>query len=286
MKNSTLKNIAELNFSIILISSAAAFVRYIELGPEILAFWRGLIAFVVLGMLMLFKKESFRIPNKKDRITLFISSVFFALHWVTYFYALQISSIAIGMLSLFTFPAITAIIEPLYFKTKFNIRHLILALIVLLGLYIMAPEINFSNDSTKGVIIGVLSGLFFSLRNLTMKSNTQKYPSSLLMFYQFLFIGIVFTPFIFIHDTINTTKFLPYILCLGILTTAIGHTVFVKSLKNFNVSTASIMASAQPVFGIILGIIFLNEYPSINTILGGGIIISTVVIESLNFKKK
>lgn len=285
MKNNSLKNIAELNFSILLISSAAVLVRFIPLDPALISFWRGAIAFIVLCILMLFKKTSFKIKHRKERIRLLTSSILFALHWVTYFYALQISSVAVGMLSLFTFPVLTAFLEPFYFKTRFNKRHIILAFIVLLGLYIMAPEINFSNNNTKGIAVGVLSGLFFALRNLTMKSNSNKYESSVLMFYQFLFIAIVFTPFLFINDTSQTLEYAPYILCFGLFTTAVGHTVFVKSLKNFNVSTASIIASAQPVFGIILGFIFLNEKPNLNTLIGGFLILSTVFIESFSAKK-
>lgn len=279
MKNTRLKNLLELNFSIILISSAAVLVRFIPLAPTLIAFWRGIIAFSVLGILMFLKKDSFKIATKNERLLLFTSSLFFALHWVTYFYALQVSSVAIGMLSLFTYPVLTAFIEPFYFKTKFNRRHIILAILVLVGLYIMAPEINLESNSTKGIISGVLSGLFFALRNLTMKSNSSKYNSSALMFYQFLFISIVFIPFLFTQDSSQTISFLPYILCLGIITTAVGHTVFVKSLKNFKVSTASIIASSQPVFGILIGVFFLKEIPSLVTIVGGGIILSTVFVE-------
>lgn len=280
MKVSTIKNLAELNFSIILISSAAVLVRYIPLDPAVITFWRGIIAFVILGTVMFFNKTSFKIATKKERVLLLSSSILFALHWVTYFYAIQISSVAVAMLSLFTFPVLTTFIEPFYFKTKFNKRHLILALIVLTGLFIMAPEINLENDNTKGIISGVFSGLFFAFRNLTMKSNSSKYPSSSLMFYQFLFIAIIFTPFVFTNNTSKTVEFLPYILCLGIVTTAIGHTLFVKCLKNFNVSTASIIASSQPVYGILMGVLFLNEIPNISTIIGGGLILSTVFIES------
>lgn len=286
MKKTTMKNIAELNLSLIIISSAAIFARFIELDPTVITFWRSGIAFLVLGGFMFIKKSSFKISNKKDNLLLLVSSLLFALHWVTYFYALQISSVAIGMLSLFTFPVITAFIEPFYFKKKFNKRHLALAIVVVTGLYIMTPEINIENNNTKGIIAGVVSGVFFSLRNLTMKSNSAKYESTLLMFYQFLFITITFIPFVFIANPNKTVEFLPSILVLGIFTTAIGHTLFVKSLKNFNVSTASIIASSQPVFGIIMGFIFLSEVPNMNTLIGGGVIISTVFIESYMTNKE
>ncbi len=282
MKSNDLKKLLELNASIILISSAGVLVRYIELSPVLIAFWRGLLGVLLLGAFAYFKKSSFKINNKKDMQRLLLSSALFGAHWFTYFYALQVSSVAVGMLSLFTYPAITTLLEPLYFKTKFNKRHIILALIVLFGLYIMSPDIDFSSDNTKGIISGVLSAVLYALRNLTMKSNTNKYDSSVLMFYQFLFITVVFSPFLWTHETHNTLSFFPYILILGIFTTAIGHTLFIRSFKNFNISTASIIASSQPVFGILLGVLFLSEIPNFNNILGGTLILSTVFIESFS----
>lgn len=285
MKSNFFKHFLELNIAIFLVSTAGVFVRYIDLNPIVIIFWRAFIAAIVVGLYAYFNKFSFKIPVKKDRFRLLASSVLFAGHWLTYFYALQISSVAIGMLSMFTFPTITTLLEPLYFKTKFNKRHLLLGFIVLIGLYIMTPEINFSNNNTKGIVAGVISALFYAMRNITMKSNIKKYESSTLMFYQFSFLILASAPFLFTLDTHKTLQFFPSLLVLGIFTTAIGHTLFVKSFKNFPVSTSSIVSTIQPLYGIILGFFLLNEIPSTNTLIGGCIILSTVIIESFGIKK-
>jgi drug/metabolite transporter (DMT)-like permease len=72
---------------------------------------------------------------------------------------------------------------------------------------------------------------------------------------------------------------------LALVTTAIGHSLFINSLKYFSVSTASIVGSIQPIFGIIIAFIFLNEVPTLNTFIGGTLIIATVIIESIRSKK-
>jgi len=41
-------------------------------------------------------------------------------HWITYFYALKLSNVAIGMLSLFAYPIFTALLEPFFIKVKFD----------------------------------------------------------------------------------------------------------------------------------------------------------------------
>jgi drug/metabolite transporter (DMT)-like permease len=75
------------------------------------------------------------------------------------------------------------------------------------------------------------------------------------------------------------------LLLLAFLTTAIGHSLMLHSLKFFSASTASIISSLQPIFGIILAFLFLQEMPTTNTFFGGGLILLTVVVESIRSKK-
>lgn len=75
------------------------------------------------------------------------------------------------------------------------------------------------------------------------------------------------------------------ILTLALVTTAVGHTLFVNSFKNFTISTVSIISSMSPIYGILFGMLFLHEIPAITTIFGGALILTTVVIESFQSKK-
>ena len=100
-----------------------------------------------------------------------------------------------------------------------------------------------------------------------------------------IIVCVLLIPFLFFMDVAAIPSQLPYLLILAVITTAVGHTLFVKSLNFFEVSTASIISSLQPIFGIILAYFFLNEIPSNNVYVGGLIILFTVVIESLRSKK-
>ena len=61
--------------------------------------------------------------------------------------------------------------------------------------------------------------------------------------------------------------------------------MMIHSLKHFSVATASIISSVQPIFGIIIAYIFVNEIPSVNTIIGGSLILLTVIVESVRSRK-
>lgn len=102
------------------------------------------------------------------------------------------------------------------------------------------------------------------------------------MFYQILVVALVLSPAFFYSEVDKVLEQWKPLLTLALLTTCIGHTLFLKSFKNFSITAASIMSSIQPVYGIALGAMFLNEIPSAKTMIGGSLIISAVIIESLS----
>jgi len=285
MKSEHLKHLVELNVAVLLVSTSGVLGRFISMPPPYTIWWRCLFAAIILGSYCWYKKINLKVLRKKDWVTIILSGLLFGAHWVTYFYALHLSSVAIGMLSLFTYPVITALLEPLFFKSKLNKNHVLLGLLVLVGIYFLSPEFNIENDQTKGVLFGIISAVFYAIRNILMKKKVANYHGSMLMFYQMVIITLVLWPVLFIFEANPSTYDWQALLVLALLTTSIGHTLFVMSFKNFSVSTASIMSSIQPVYGVLFGLFFLNEIPSSNTIIGGLLILTTVVIESIHSKK-
>ncbi|EPR74018.1 hypothetical protein ADIWIN_0978 [Winogradskyella psychrotolerans RS-3] len=177
-------------------------------------------------------------------------------HWLFYFYALKRSNVAIGMISLFTFPVIIALLEPLFSKVKLDPIHIVLGLMVLLGIYILAPDFDLESSQLQGILFGVLSAICYALRILMLKGHIATYNGTMLMFYQVVVLTVVLAPVLYFMDTSNITTQYPYVLLLAIVTTVIGHTMFVNSLKYFKASTASIIGSTQPIFGIIIAFFF------------------------------
>lgn len=218
----------------------------------------------------------------------FVSGLLMTAHWVSYFFALNYTNVAVSMLAVFTYPMMTTLLEPLFFNVKLQLRSVLLCLLILAGVYFLLPSFSFENSDTKGFLLGMLSAGFYSFRNLLLKREIESYNGSVLMFYQSAIAIIVLLPVFFfaqpdldviIHD-------LPYLVGLGLITTSLGHTIFLNSFSYFKISTASILSSLQPVFGIILAIIFLNEIPSWRSVMGGAVIMFSVLIESLASAQK
>lgn len=285
-KNLQFSKILELNLAVLLMSTSGVLGRYITLNPFVTIFYRTLIAAVLFYFFCRIRKLDLRIANKRDALRILFSGLLMTGHWVAFFYALQYSNVAIGILSLFTYPVITAFLEPIILKTRFSKAHLALGVLVLFGIYFLVPEISFKNNYTIAVLMGVLSGIFYALRNILMKQEIEKYNGSVLMMYQIVVVAVTLAPVLFFSHFPDVLAQWAPLLTLVIVTTCVGHTLFLISLRNFSTTAASIMSSAQPLYAIILGILFLSEYPSLKTIIGGSLIISAVVIESIRSLKK
>ena len=285
MNNTHLKNLSGLILATLLISTSGVLGKYIAMPSEVIIWFRSAFAMIFLFGFCRYKKINLTVLTMITHVPLIISSLFMAAHWISYFYALKLSNVALGMLSLFTFPVITALLEPFFLKTKFNPIHLILGTIVLIGIYILAPEFNLESDDLKGILFGLFSAFCYSIRILILKQHVDHYHGSMLMFYQTSVITIVLFPVLFFMDVSGFQSQVPYLLLLAIITTAIGHSLMVHSLKFFSATTATIIGSIQPVFGIIIAFVVVNEIPAVNTIWGGLLIISTVFIETIRSKK-
>lgn len=279
-KNPHVSHILEINLAMVFISTSGALGRYIELPVPVIIVSRAILAFVALLFYCKWKGISLRI-EKKDIWIIGLTGLLMAVHWVTYFYALKMSNVAIGMLSLFTYPVITSFLEPLLLKTKFQKIHLLLGALVLSGIYLLVPDFDMSNSYTMAVGIGVLSATVYALRNLILKTKVGNYNASLLMCYQMGVVSILLLPALFQTNIELIGSQLPPLLTLALLTTAVGHTLFLNTFKHFSITTASIISSVQPVYGILIGWLFLAEIPSAVTIIGGILILSAVVVESV-----
>jgi drug/metabolite transporter (DMT)-like permease len=285
MENSHVKNLSSLLLATLFISTSGVLGRYIALPTEIIIWFRASLAMLFLYVFCKYKKIDLSIKSSKDYVPFFISGIFMAVHWITYFYALKLANVALGVLSLYTFPIIITLLEPLFLKVKFNPIYILFGVMVLTGLYILTPEFTLESSQVRGVLFGIFSAFCYAIRILILKQQVANYNGSMLMFYQTLIITILLFPTLFFMDVSGLESQFPFLLLLAFITTAVGHSLMLHSLKFFSASTASIISSLQPIFGIILAFFFLQEIPSWNTFWGGSLILLTVVIESFRSKK-
>ncbi|WP_240042715.1 DMT family transporter [Maribacter aurantiacus] len=285
MNRSHVSHLLEINLAMLFIATSGPLGRFVDLPVPVITGMRGIIAFILLILFCRWRNISLKVKNG-DIPLILVTGVLMAAHWLFYFYALQWSNVAIGMLSLFTYPVITAFLEPILLKSKLQRMHLLLGALVLLGIYFLSPNFNLRDSNTLAILMGLVSAVSYALRNIILKLKVEKYQGTTLMVYQTGTIAILMLPALFFTAPKEILGQWEGLLALGVLTTAIGHSLFLMTFKHFSITTVSILSSVQPIYGILIGALFLNEIPKATTLFGGALILSSVVIEGFRASKK
>lgn len=276
------KSLWSLHLAVVLLGATALFSRIIPLSAMDITLGRALIAFVVLALLVKASGGSLRLHQRRDLWVALILGVLMAVHWVTYFAAMQYSSISVGMIALFTFPVITVLLEPFFEGIRLVWQDVVSALVVLAGIVLIVPEASLGNDVTLGIVVGVFSALLYALRNLIHRKYFAHYGGAQAMTYQTLVIVLCLLAFGSPQLYAADVHTLGLLLLLGTVCTAAPHALIAYTLTHLRAKTFSLVACMQPLYGVGLAVLVLGEQPTWQTLVGGALVIFAAMYETVN----
>ncbi|MBT0586058.1 DMT family transporter [Alteromonas oceanisediminis] len=276
------RSLISLHFTVILLSGASLFSNIIPLNATDITFGRSLFACLVLFAFLALSGSSLRLGSWRCYAVAVGLGALMAAHWTSYFAAMQYAGVSVGMIALFTFPVITVLLEPLFERFRLAWQDIVSALVVLVGIYLIVPSVSLENDTTLGVLIGIGSALLYAFRNLLHRKHFSHYSGAKAMAYQILTVCLCLV--FFVSDDFYTAPQDVWLLLilLGSLFTALPHALVATSLKHLRAKTFSLIACMQPFYGVILAILVLNENPTWATLLGGILVTSASVYETVN----
>jgi drug/metabolite transporter (DMT)-like permease len=278
------KSLLEIHTAVLFFGLAGLFGKFILLPALIIVLGRVIFAAIFLALLSLYLKQNIKLNQNKDYFYLFILGIILALHWWTFFQAIQVATVAVGLLTYSTFPIFVTLLEPYFFKEKIKLSDIYLAFITFLGVILVVPRFEIANNITRGALWGIASGLTFAVLSILNRKYVKKYSSLVIAFYQDSAAAIVLLPFLFLMEFTITLKDILLLALLGVCFTAIAHTLFIKGLTSVKAQTASIIACLEPVYGIMIAIFLLGEVPGLRIILGGMLILSGTVYATIKQK--
>jgi len=275
-----LRGLVSANIAVLLFGLAGVLGKLSLLPAPLIVFGRSFFAGLVLLAVCWLRHISLRPKQSRDGYLLLGQGVLLALHWTAFFQAINVSNVAIGLLSFSSFPLFTAILEPLLLHQRPSRIQIVAALLILPGIFLLVPSFTLQNQTTLGVMWGVLSGASFALLSVTNRWLGRTYSSLMISLYQDGIAAIVLLPIFFFTATGTswTPQILLILVILGVVCTALAHTLFIASMRDITAQTASLLASLEPVWGIIFGIVLLGAIPTTRTLIGGAIIISATLL--------
>jgi drug/metabolite transporter (DMT)-like permease len=265
--------------AVLLFGLSGLFGKFIDASPLYIVLGRTVFAAVTLGIYARLISGTRLSDIPGQGMGLFIlQGALLAVHWYFFFLSIQISSVAVGLVTFSTFPLFVTFMEPLVFKEPLERKDILTAVAVFTGICLVIPEIDLSNQTTLGGFFGILSGLTFAILALVNRRNVRVSDPVAVAFFQNLFAALCLVlPVFLIQPRAPAPADLPALVFLGVVCTALSHTLFISSLKQIRAQTASVITGLEPVYGIVLAFFLLKETPALSTLAGGGIIIGASV---------
>lgn len=275
----------DIHAAVLLFGLAGLFGKWLPLSPFLIVLGRVFFASLTLALILFFSRQGFAVSPPRIYLLLLCLGLVLSIHWVSFFQSIQVSSVAVGLLSYSTFPVFTTFLEPVFFRERLVKKNVMLSMLCLFGVFLIIPNFHIDDTTFQGVLWGLLSGFSFAVLAIFNKKLTQRLSPLTIAFYQDFFATIFLFPFCFLLSPSLSARSFGLLIILGTVCTAGSHTLFIKGLKRIKAQTASIISALEPVYGILFASLFLHESPSIRTVSGGILILLSQVLILVKFFK-
>lgn len=263
-------HLVAIHVAVLLFGLSGLFAKLLMMSPLAIVWWRCLFAAVALGIVI-----GVRVRFTRPTLTIVGTGVLLAAHWVTFFHSIQISTVAIGLLSFSIFPVVVALIEPLLDNEPFHRSSIIYALVTLGGVALVIPEFEVYSAGVRGAAWGVLSGGLYAIV-IVMNRKSVRHTSPLMIgLWQYVVACLILTPFNLGTLPIDIRSF-GLLGLLGVVFTAGAHVLFIHGLRQVPARNAALVGTLEPVYGVVAAALIIAETLSLRTFLGGAIIMLTV----------
>jgi len=260
----------------ILWSTGGLFIKAIHLSAFELSFGRSLLAAITIAIFT--RREGFGI-NRISAVT----SILYAALLILFVLATKLTTAANAIFLQYTAPVYVLILEPLFYKEKFRARDFVTVAACVAGMSLffvgkLRPQDISGNLLALGS--GVCFALFFLLLRHSKARNVNRASSAI---YGNLIVVLICVPAFVgaIQRGIGAADF-ARISYLGVVQIGFAYLLFTLAMaRGLRSLDAGIVGYVEPVLNPIWVFLFIGERPSGWAILGGGIIIASVISHML-----
>ncbi|TCO09129.1 DMT family transporter [Natronoflexus pectinivorans] len=283
------KNLLHLHLIVLIYGFTAILGRLISLPATELVWYRMLIAFLVLGTVLYWQRKVAYITFKSILMLLGVGGIV-ALHWITFFHAIKISTVSVALGCLASTTLFTSFLEPAFFKRKVSKLEVFTGIIIIIGLYAI---FRFETRYLNGIIVALTSAFLAALFTVINKKLIAKHTPLTISFYEMAGGLIVITLILWLSGTLTGNFPIPtnedwiYLLVLGGVCTAYAYLASVYVMKSLSAYTVVLTINLEPVYGILMAFVIFGESERMSTgfYVGTAIILTAVFLFPVIRKK-
>lgn len=281
----------ELHIAVFLFGFTAILGDLIVMNALVLVWWRVLLTSISL----LFFVKVFRMFKimRPIRIVQFAGiGILVALHWLAFYGSIKLANASIALVCMATTSFFTAIMEPMIMRYKARWYELALGVVIIPGMYLIVDSTDVA--MMNGIWIGLAAAFLASLfAILNKKLITQADPISITFIElssAWLFLCFIVPFYLWKHP--ETIFFPPdamnwlYITVLALLCTTLAYVLSIRSLIHLSAFASNLTVNLEPVYGIALAVLLLNENEELNPGFYWGVVIILSSVFSYPFFRK
>jgi drug/metabolite transporter (DMT)-like permease len=281
-----LKDYLRLHFIVLLWGFTAILGKLISVPPVELVFWRTLLATVGLGLLLLLKRQSMRVPLGQA-VRLLSVGALVAVHWITFFLAARLSSVSVCLAGMATLALWTSLLEPLLLWRRVRGYEVFLGLLTMIGLYLVSQA---EFDQLLGLGVAVLSAGLSALFSVLNVKLVKQHSPIRLTFYEMMgacLSIVLFFPVYSLYLTEGAGLQLAlvawdwlWLLVLAGVCTVYAFSASIELMKRLSAFVINLTTNLEPVYGILLAVLIFGseEKMSLGFYLGTLVILFSVLI--------
>ena len=155
MKESQRKGLISVHVAVALFGFVGLFAKLVDLPAVIIVLGRVFFSSIFLWIFLRLKKQKIRLEEKSDYLWMVGAGAVLAIHWSSYMQSIQSSTVAVGTLTVSTFPIFVIFLEPYLFHEKLKKSDVFCTLMMLVGVFFIVPAFQMDNQITQGVLWGL-----------------------------------------------------------------------------------------------------------------------------------
>jgi drug/metabolite transporter (DMT)-like permease len=266
-----LRTAIEASIAVILFGCIPVVIKSIAADAWTVGIVRLVIGAAGIAAFMRFRGESFAIARRDMARLAVIGTLFFG-HWLTFFFAIKLSSSSIAAIGLSTYGIHLLLLGALTGVARLRALDALAVAIAIAGAVLVVPSFSRGNATTTGMLLSVSSAVMYAALPL-LHQRWSHLSTSIRALGQFTVACALFLLFLPKSHWQLSTHDWAGLIFLGIGTTLIAHGLWVRVTTELSPALTSILYYGNVPIAIALGVIFLHEPLSARTLLGAALII-------------
>ena len=249
-------------------------------------------SFLILGFVLAFLNKRAFIIDLKDIGYFLVLGVFgLAILQFTYFYAINKIDVGIAVTIQYTAPSIILMYQLVFLKEKATFATVGAIGLALVGCYFVVGvnELSIEELNWEGIVVAFLSAITFAFYTIYSKKGLAKYDSWTVFFYVLLaaslFWNIIHPPLSLVGKGYSYSTW-GLILAIALISTLLPFGFFYVGLQSLEPVVVTVTSTLEPIFAIIIAFLVLGEKLEWLQIIGGLLIVASVVMVALGERKK